>query len=306
MPVVVNNDGNKMYFTISSTTGYVSTSTSARSVTLTYEFTDSADQTLTFSKTWNFKYADYKNGTQYSYDSFVGGTLKEASSGGTCFTPETLITLADGSQVQAQHLKGDEMLLVWDFYNGTYATVPATIIFNMGTEEYRVLNLKFSDGTVVRTINGHRFFDVDENKFVVISESNVSSYIGDGFVKLDGSNPETVKLVDYSVDVEYTTSYSIMSAFHYNAIVEGMLTDTFHEEDAPLFEYFTIGDNLKFDEEMMNADIEKYGLYTYEEFADSLTFEQFVALNIQYMKISVGKGKATFDKIIELIDTYMS
>ena len=171
----------------------------------------------------------------------------------------------------------------------------------MGTEEYRVLNLKFSDGTVVRTINGHRFFDVDKNKFVVIGESNVSSYVGDGFVKLDGGNPEIVKLVDYSVDVEYTTSYSIMSAFHYNAIVEGMLTDTFHEEDAPLFEYFTIGDNLKFDEDMMNADIEKYGLYTYEEFADYLTFEQFVALNIQYMKISVGKGKATFDKIIEIL-----
>ena len=297
-PVVANNT---LYF--ASTNKAFTTGTTSRDIILTYVFTDKNAST-----TWNrTEKVSYSALSEYDYDNFKNnGTLKEPSSGGGgCFTPETLITLADGSQVQVQHLKGDEMLLVWDFYNGRYATVPSTIIFNMGTEEYRVLNLKFSDGTVVRTINGHRFFDVNENKFVVIRESNVSSYIGDGFVKLDGSNPQTVKLVDYSVDVEYTTSYSIMSAFHYNAIVEGMLTDTFHEEDAPLFEYFTIGDNLKFDENMMNADVEKYGLYTYEEFADYLTFEEFVALNIQYMKISVGKGKATFEKIIELIDTYM-
>jgi hypothetical protein len=78
MPVVVNNGGNKMYFTISSTNGYVSTNTASRTVTVTYDFTDPNGKILTFDKTWQFNYADYKNGTQYSYDSFVSGKLEEA------------------------------------------------------------------------------------------------------------------------------------------------------------------------------------------------------------------------------------
>ena len=63
---------------------------------------------------------------------------------------------------------------------------------------------------------------------------------------------------------------------------------------------------MRFDEEKMQSDIEKYGLYTYEDFAEHLTYEQFVAFNIQYMKISVGKGAYTYEGILDLIDYYLN
>ena len=63
---------------------------------------------------------------------------------------------------------------------------------------------------------------------------------------------------------------------------------------------------MKYDEAAVNADIEKYGLYTYADFADYLTYEQFVAFNIQYMKISVGKGAYTYEGILDLIDYYLN
>jgi hypothetical protein len=55
----------------------------------------------------------------------------------------------------------------------------------------------------------------------------------------------------------------------------------------------------------MQADIDRYGLYTYEDFADYLTVEQFEAFNVKYMKISVGKGQFTYEGILKMIDEYL-
>ena len=63
---------------------------------------------------------------------------------------------------------------------------------------------------------------------------------------------------------------------------------------------------MKYDPVQMQADIEKYGLYTYEDFADYLTYEQFMAFNVQYMKIAVGKGTYTYEGILNLIDVYLN
>ncbi len=224
---------------------------------------------------------------------------------GGCVTPDTLVMLADGTQKEIQYVTYEDQLMVWNFYEGKYETVPAAIIFDMGTDYFDVLTLVFDDGTTVKTINGHRFFDKTANAFALINTANVADFVGHEFVKVDGDSYKTVKLVDYCVVNEYTTSYSIMSAYYYNFIVEGMLSDTFHKDDAPLFDYFQIGDNMMYDADQLKADVEKYGLYTYEEFADYLTYEQFAALNVQYLKIAVEKGQFTYEGILDLINTYL-
>ena len=96
-----------------------------------------------------------------------------------------------------------------------------------------------------------------------------------------------------------------MTAEHYNIITEGMISADFDLKDVQLFNYFEIGDDMKFDEAKMQADIEKYGLYTYNDFADYLTPEQFVAFNVQYFKIPVEKGLYTYEGILDLIEQYL-
>jgi len=305
MPVVVNNGGYKMYFTISSTNGYVSTSTASRTVTISYDFTDSNGNTLSFSKTWQFNYADYSSGTQYSYSDFVSGNLKEASSS-SCVTPDTLVTLADGTQKRIDQVTASDMLLVWDFYKGEYASVPSAIIFNHGYGNNKVIELNFSDGTVVKAINLHQFFDAELNRFVTIDEETVAQYVGHEFIKQNGESYEAVTLTDYEVRDEYIQAYGIITALHYNVLVEGMFSTDFMNEDYDLFNYFAFGQDMKFDAEQMQADIEKYGLYTYEDFADYLTYEQFVAFNVPYFKIAVGKGVYTYEGILDLIDEYLN
>ena len=223
-----------------------------------------------------------------------------------CVTPDTLVTLADGSQKRIDEVTYDDMLLVWNNFTGKYDVAPAAIIFNHGYDNNTIIKLSFSDGTVVKVANLHQFYDTGLNKYVSIDAESVAQYIGHTFAKQSGDGFTTVTLESYDVSVEYEAAYGIISAFHYNIIVEGMISTDFMLEDYDLFNYFEYGENMTFDEAKMQADIEKYGLYTYEDFADYLTYEQFVGFNVQYFKIAVGKGNYTYEGILALISTYLS
>ena len=229
----------------------------------------------------------------------------DAKTWASCVTPDTLVTLADGTQKEIQYVTYEDELLVWNHFTGNYDVVPAAIIFNHGYDYNTVIKLNFSDGTQVKMINLHQFFDADLNKYVSIDAESVEDYVGHNFVKQNGDSYTTVTLDSYEISEEYIEAYGIISALHYNIFVEGMLSTDFMPQDYDLFNYFAFGEGLKFDAELMQSDIEKYGLYTYEDFADHLTYEQFVGFNVQYFKIAVGKGLYTYEGILDLIATYL-
>ena len=241
------------------------------------------------------------NGDVYYYR--IGYHCEKVSA--QCVTGDTLVMLADGGQKRVDEIKQTDELLVWNFFTGNYDVAPAAIIFYHGDDMFEVLNLTFEDGTVVKTINNHGFFDVASNNWVYIDKNNVEDYIGNEFVKTDSNNYKTVKLTDYSIAEEYTGCYSIQTAQHINFMVEGMFSITFPPYEG-WFDYFEIGDNMKYDEAKMQADIEKYGLYTYEDFAEYVTYEQFIAFNGPYLKVLVGRGVVTYEQILDLIAQYVA
>ena len=307
MPVVVNS---KLYFVAAGSSGLVNYGNSARTIPVSYSFKDNNGGTeLNFSHTWSIECND--GDTAYDYSDFCDGkstttfTIK-SSNGNGCVTGDTLVTLANGTQKRIDAVTTDDMLLAWNHFTGNYEAVPAAIIFNHGYDNNTVIKLNFSDGTQVKVINLHQFFDVDLNKYVSIDETTVADYVGHGFVKQCGDSYTTVALDSYEISQEYIEAYGIISALHYNILVEGMLSTDFMLEDYDLFNYFAFGEGVMFDAEMMQSDIEKYGLYTYEDFADYLTYEQFVAFNVQYFKIAVGKGNYTYEGILDLIDNYLN
>lgn len=63
---------------------------------------------------------------------------------------------------------------------------------------------------------------------------------------------------------------------------------------------------MKFDEESYQEDIEKYGIFTYEEFAEfyPVPREIFDAFNAEYLKVSLGKGLITWEQLGRLIENY--
>ena len=62
---------------------------------------------------------------------------------------------------------------------------------------------------------------------------------------------------------------------------------------------------MTYDKDILESDIEKYGRYTYNDFADYITYEQYVAFNGDYLKVSVEKGYLSFDDILDLIEMYL-
>ena len=249
--------------------------------------------------------------TSYSFKGTNGKTVTNSTvvtftfPDNSCVTGDTLVMLADGTQKRIDQVTYGDMLLVWNFFTGGYDVVPSSIIFYHGDADYDVLNLRFEDGTVVKVINNHGFYDMESNQFVFIDENNVEEYIGHHFAKVDGDSYRYVELVGYEMTEEYTGCYSIQSAMHNNFMVEGMFSLTIPHYEG-WFDYFEIGEGMKYDEEQMQADIEKYGLYEYEAFAEYVTYEQFIAFSGPYLKVLVGRGVVTYEQIIDLINTYVN
>ena len=274
-------------------------------VEVTVSFSNSSSRSFKVTDANGNEIVNKSSAGTYTFTMPASDVTISASSSG-CVTGDTLVSLADGTQKRIDEITSGDMLLVWNFFEGRYDAAPAAILFNHGFENNTVIKLTFSDGTVVKVVNLHQFLSAQTNSFVEINAETVDGYVGHSFIKQNGDTVTAVELVDYTVTEEYLEAYGIISAFHYNIIVEGLISTDIMPEDQPLFYYFEIGNDMKYDEEAVKADIETYGLYTYEDFAEYLTYEQFIAFNVQYMKISVGKGVYTYEGILDLIDFYLN
>lgn len=226
-----------------------------------------------------------------------------------CLAAGTLITLADGSQVPVENLTGNEMLLVWNMQTGKFESVPILFIDSDPLCTYEIINLSFSDGTSVKVINEHGFWDFDLNKYIYL-DKNAGEYIGHWFNKLTTGENGTfdwtrVRLNDVTISNERTTAYSPVTYGHLCYYVNGMLSmpggiDGFMN----IFE--VDGETMTVNQTAYLTDIEEYGLFTYEEFYKlyQIPEEIFNAFNGQYLKIALGKGLVTYEEIGDLIERY--
>ena len=303
MPVVC--DG-KLYFVASKSNGLVNSGNSARTIPVSYTFKDNNNgDVLTFSHTWSV--AENKD-AQYKYSDFCNGTLTklESSGGGgtTCVTPDTLITLANGSQVRADALTGNEELLVWNLQTGSFDTAPILFIDSDPTSNYEVIKLNFSDGTYVNVIYEHGFWNYNLNKYVYL-DKNASNYIGDTFAKYNGSELTKVTLTSVEINTVNTIAISPVTEEHLCYFVNGMLS--MPGGIAGLFNIFEVDDEtMAYNTTLMQQDIETYGLFTYEELnaIAPLSKEMFEKCGGAYLKISLGKDNLNINDLIYYIERY--
>ena len=240
------------------------------------------------------------SGTMTDYGNIIDTTNAPTE----CIAAGTMITLADGNQVPVENLTGNEMLLVWNLETGTYDVAPILFIDSDPMENYEVIKLTFSDDTTVDVISEHGFWDVNLNEYVYLDEY-AADYIGHSFLKQGEQGMTEVTLVDVDIVTEVTMAYSPVTYGHLCYYVNGMLSMPGGIDG--LFNIFEVdGETMKYEEQSMTEDIEKYGLYTYEELSAlvPVTEEMFDAVNAQYLKVAVGKGMITVEQIGRLIERY--
>lgn len=258
-----------------------------------------------------FSYTDAAGATYYY---FVGyfmpnqvSSSGSGSGGGTCIAPETLITLADGSQVRVDSLTGEEQLLVWNLETGKYETAPIVFVDSDEEMEYEIIHLYFSDGSDVKVISEHGFFDIDLGKYVYIDANNYADYVGHKFVTqgdIATDSWNVVTLDKVVIENEVTTAWSPVTFEHLCYYTNGVLSMPGGIEG--LFNIFDVDtDTMTYDAEKMQKDIETYGLFTYEDFADLIPEIAFEAFNGDFLKVAMAKGLITWEDIAYLAERYV-
>ena len=260
------------------------------------------------------KRSEYSTVIQYSYQDNAGATYyyyigyhAPAQSYTSCVTPDTLVTLADGTQVRVDALTGNEELLVWNHETGKLEKTPVAYIVNHNSviSEQEVIHLNFANGKTVKIIGEHVFFDATLNKYVALDAENVDSFIGHTFAALstDGTTLDKIELVSVERKIVETAIYEVVSYKHLICFTEGILSTSAYLD--PLLNVFDVNaETFSYDSESVQEDIETYGLYTYDDFDELISEEAFELYNAKYLKIAVGKGYITWDDILAMIDIY--
>ncbi len=248
---------------------------------------------------------------QYSYKDNAGQTYyyyigyhAPAQSYTSCVTPDTLITLADGTQKQVQHLTGDETLLVFNHTTGKLDIAPIAYIVDHNKEvsEQTVITLGFDDGRYVDIIGEHVFFDMDSDKYVTLDE-NAEKFIGTTFAVMSENSVAGAKLVSVTKQIKETATYEVVTYKNVTCFTNGILSASAYLDK--VLNVFDINEDTKAYENVAE-DIEKYGLYTYADFEGLISEDAFELYNAKYLKIAVGKGYITWDDILELIDIFFA
>ena len=225
----------------------------------------------------------------------------------SCLVEGTLITMADGTRKPVEDLNVGDMVLAFNHVSGQFEAAP--IIFNnhadQTADEYAVLHLEFANGEEVEVVDSHGFFNVTLMQYVYVDYENYADFVGHEFYYAgnDGTSDEKVVLKNAYITEETVRVFSPVSYFHMNSISNGFLnTPSIPGDLTGLVNYFEYDADLKYNEEAMQRDIEKYGLYTYDDFKDYISEAAYNSSPAVFLKVAVGKGMITFAQILDVID----
>lgn len=259
--------------------------------------------------TTSTKYLFQKSQTYTSVGNYWSGskgsaaseeTYEEGTGSSSCLLPNTLVTMADGTQKEVKDIEQGDLVLVFNHETGQLDVAPITFNDHDEASLFTVLYLNFSNCKSVGVISEHGFFDLDTMRYEYIREDNYQEFIGHRFYTEEG---DEAVLTSVDVRAEYTECYSPTSFYHFDYFVEGMLS--MPGGITGLFNIFEFGSDLKYDEEAYNRDIELYGLFTYEDLAPlGVTEIMFEAYAGKYLKVALGKGILTEEYLAYLIERY--
>ncbi len=226
--------------------------------------------------------AIYNNMARSGEGSLIGYTVASGQPRTDGFYLKNVSSVDDPIYVENK----DSNIVIPEFYNGVQIIC---------IEEYA-----FEDCT---------FDNLNLNQYVFL-RNDAAQYIGHWFNKqiTDENGQLTwtkVQLTDVVVKDEYTTSWSPVTFSHLCYYVNGMLSMPGATEG--LINIFEVdAETMSYNQEALAADVEQYGLFTYEEFAEILPVSQevFEAFNGQYLKVSIGKGLIDIETLAELIERY--
>lgn len=174
-----------------------------------------------YSANWENPTGDINIDKNYLATVLGDGTIEISASYYTCLTGDTLISLADGSQKRIDEIQLTDKVLA---YNPETLTLESDEIIECDSNEckwhteYDIWS--FLDGTVVKTVHRHRFYNVERRAMVYMDEWK----IGEHAVNSKG---EHIALVEHQTVKETINHYTIFTK-HQNYFANGLLSGNRH------------------------------------------------------------------------------
>lgn len=134
-----------------------------------------------------------------------------------CLTGDMLITLADGTTKRIDAITLADKVLA---YNPETMALEVDEITRCDSDEIKTHDnfdvWTFDDGTIIKTVHRHRFYNVERNAMVYMDEWNV----GDHAIKMDGTKVALVNHVNVQEEIRHYTIFTN----HQNYFVNGLLS----------------------------------------------------------------------------------
>ena len=218
---------------------------------------------------------------------------------GGCVTPDTLVTLADGSKKRVDEVGDEEKLLAWDFDKGELTEAGLTF-FHRVPDKAAVIRVSFSDGTSIGVVMEHCFFDLTERRFVAIRSADQEKKLkGHRFAKLENGGIAEVTLTGIREDGETESYYSPVTKAHFNCFLNGMLNISGFMKG--LYNVFDLEeDELKYDAEKKAAEIRAVGEIPYEVFAPVASRGLYERNKAGWFSVSIAKGLTSSEELLRL------
>ena len=237
--------------------------------------------------------------TDDQLEKVAGGNHPEIWCWGGCVTPDTMFTLADGTERRVDQLTDEDRLMVWDFDRGCLAEAGITF-FHRVQEEAPVLRVSFSDGTNVGVVMEHVFFDLTDRRFVAINSADQAEILtGHKFARLSGGNLTEVTLTEITEDGMTDSYYSPVTEAHFNCFANGLLNISGFMTG--LYNVFELEkDALRYNAEKKAAEIKAVGEIPYEVFSCVASRELYDRNNAGWFSVAIAKGLTTAEKLVKL------
>ena len=219
-----------------------------------------------------------------------------------CILSGTPVMLADGSVRRIDDITTDDLLKTFDFFTGTAGSNHPMYVLKDEAKDSVVITLTMDSGTVLEMCDYQMFFDMDTREYFEINDLNYPEAVGKNIMFFDNDTVKICRIIEASAELKVCTCYEIFTEYDKNFVAAGGLT---LEPDTWQQGVCTIGEDLTIDAVQYQADAEKYGLYTYDEFAGLMTEEQFDRMKVADVKIAVGKGLITEEEVFDLYREWM-
>lgn len=137
---------------------------------------------------------------------------------GLCLTGDTLVTMSDYSKKRLDEINLGDSILSYDW--NTHKLISNKVIFTDKNEnkihiEYDVWT--FDDGSIIKTVHRHEFYNVEAKKFKYMDEWNIGEHI----YKIDGTTP---CLISHKTIKEKVNHYKITGEKGTNYFANDLLT----------------------------------------------------------------------------------